>query len=94
MNLDKIQDKTLGIVGIVATVLAFYFLAPKSIAIGTALLVIIVAGTIVFLKGRWIESHADEWLLVINDGKLVKAGIGMKTLIGLSDTVVKFPSKV
>ena len=31
---------------------------------------------------------------MIRDGKLAKAGIGLKTLIGFSDMIVKFPSKV
>ena len=33
-------------------------------------------------------------MLVINDGNLIKAGIGMKTFIGLTDNVVRFPSKL
>jgi hypothetical protein len=31
---------------------------------------------------------------LIRDGQLAKAGIGLKTFTGLSDTVVKFPSRV
>jgi hypothetical protein len=31
---------------------------------------------------------------VIRDGKMVKAGVGLKTFVGLTDAVVKFPSKV
>lgn len=56
--------------------------------------VLAVAGSVMFAQGQWVESEADEWLLVIRDGKLTKAGIGMKTFIGLTDTVVKFPSRV
>lgn len=81
-------------VGTVSLTLAVYLLAPGAVAIPAALLVLIVAGTIAFLQSRWVESEADEWLLVIKDGKMTKAGIGLKTLIGFSDTVVKFPSRV
>ncbi len=94
MSLEKIKDKTLATVGTISFTIAVYLLAPRAIAIPAALLVLIVAGAIVFLQSRWVESEADEWLLVIRDGKMIKAGIGMKTLIGFSDTVVKFPSRV
>ena len=56
--------------------------------------VLAVAGAILFAQGQWVQSGADEWLLVIRDGKLVKSGIGMKTFMGITDTIVKFPSRV
>lgn len=46
------------------------------------------------LKHHWVESQPNEWLLVIRNGKLIKAGVGLKTFVGISDTVVRFPSKV
>lgn len=33
-------------------------------------------------------------MVVIKDGKMSKAGVGLKTLIGLTDSFVKFPSRV
>ena len=33
-------------------------------------------------------------MLVIRGGKLVKAGVGLKVFLGLTDSYVKFPSKV
>lgn len=59
MNLDKITDKSLAIVGTIAAVIAVYFLVPKVIAIPSALIVLIIAGAIVVLKNRWVESEAD-----------------------------------
>lgn len=56
--------------------------------------VLAVAGSILFAQSRWVYSEADEWLLVIRDGKLLKSGVGMKTFVGFTDTVVKFPSKI
>ena len=94
MSLAKFPDKTLTIAGTVSFTLAVFFLVLSAVAIPCAFLVIALAGSFVFLKDKWIESGADEWLLIIRDGQLLKAGIGMKTFIGLSDTVVKFPSKV
>lgn len=94
MNIQKLTDKTLATVGTITFTIAVYLLAPGVLALPLAILVLITAGVIVFLQSRWVQSEADEWLLVIRDGKMIKAGIGMKTLIGLSDTVVKFPSRV
>ena len=54
MNLDKITDKTLATVGTIASVITVYFLAPKVIAIPSALIVLAIAGAIVFLKSRWV----------------------------------------
>lgn len=54
MNLEKITDKSLAIVGTIASVIAVYFLAPKVIAIPSALIVLIIAGAIVVLKNRWV----------------------------------------
>lgn len=54
MNFEKITDKTLAIVGTIATTIAVYFLVPKVIAIPSALIVLIIAGAIVFLKSRWV----------------------------------------
>ena len=34
-------------------------------------------GAFMFAKSRWVESEADEWMLVIRDGNLKKAGIGL-----------------
>ena len=33
-------------------------------------------------------------MLVVRDGKLIKAGVGLKTFIGFNDAVVKFPSRL
>lgn len=46
------------------------------------------------IKGQWVQSNPNEWLLVIRNGKLNRAAVGLKTLITPWDTVVRFPSKV
>lgn len=48
----------------------------------------------VFLNRRWVEAKPNEWLVVIRNGKMVKAGVGLKTWANLMDTIVTFPSKV
>jgi VIT1/CCC1 family predicted Fe2+/Mn2+ transporter len=52
--MEKITDKTLAIVGTATTVLAIYFIVPHSIAIISAILVIVIAGVLNFLKSRWV----------------------------------------
>lgn len=42
----------------------------------------------------WKEASANEWLLVIRDGELVKSGIGLQTWVMPQDQTVKFPSLI
>lgn len=44
--------------------------------------------------GRYRISEADEWQLLIRDGKMVDAGIGAKHFVGLFDRIVRFPSSI
>lgn len=46
------------------------------------------------MKTLWVEGKANEWILVMRDGNMVKAGIGLKTFIGPFDQVARFPAKV
>jgi hypothetical protein len=69
-------------------------LAPPKYVWGLSGLVVAAASLGVVLKHHWVESQPNEWLLVIRNGKMLKAGVGLKTFIGVSDTVVRFPSKV
>jgi hypothetical protein len=39
-------------------------------------------------------SSAEEWMLVIRDGKMIKQGIGLCTWTMPGDQVVKFSSKL
>ena len=43
---------------------------------------------------HWKEAQPNEWLLVIRNGKLVKAGVGMKTWVWSLESTVTIPSKV
>lgn len=82
------------------SVLALYrfvfdaFMAPPREAWGILALSISVGCLGIFLNRRWVEAKPNEWLLVIRNGKLVRAGVGLKTFAGLLDTIVTFPSKV
>jgi hypothetical protein len=41
-----------------------------------------------------VSGAANEWVLILNNGKLKTCGIGMSTFRGPFDQVVRFPSKV
>ena len=46
-----------------------------------------------FMKTLWIEGLPNEWVIIMRNGKMVKAGIGLKTFKGPFDQVAKFPSR-
>jgi hypothetical protein len=84
----------LAIYGFAGSLISTIFLSPPKYVWGVSGLVISLASLALFMKNRWIESEPNEWLLVIRDGKMIKAGVGLKTFVGLADSIVKFPSKV
>lgn len=84
----------MGIAATVGTLAASVFLAPKNHMWKGPVFIAMAVGGFLFAKSKWVESQPDEWLLVVRDGKLVKAGIGLKTFIGFTDTVVRFPSRL
>lgn len=42
----------------------------------------------------WKESAANEWMLVLRNGEMVKCGIGLNTWIQPTDQAIKFPSLI
>ena len=42
----------------------------------------------------WQESKANEWMLVIRNGELVKSGIGLACWVMPGDQTIKFPSLI
>ena len=61
---------------------------------GLLALGISVAALGIYLNRRWAEAKPNEWLLVIRNGKMIKAGVGLKTWATFLDTIVTFPSTV
>lgn len=47
-----------------------------------------------FIMTLRVEGKANEWVLILNNGKLKQAGIGLHTWKGIFDTVATFPSNV
>jgi hypothetical protein len=42
----------------------------------------------------WQESKANEWMLVIRNGELIKSGIGLACWVMPGDQTIKFPSLI
>lgn len=42
----------------------------------------------------WVESKANEWLIIIRNGKMIHQGIGLATWIMPGDQTIKFPSLI
>lgn len=91
---DKLTNKVLSGIAAAGSLVASIFLSPPKYVWGVSGLVIAASAFGLILKHHWVESQPNEWLLVIRNGVLVKAGVGLKTFVGISDTVVRFPSKV
>ena len=47
-----------------------------------------------YVKSLYVEGQANEWVLILNDGNLKQAGIGLSCFKGPFDQVARFPSKV
>jgi hypothetical protein len=47
-----------------------------------------------FAATLWVEGRPDQWVLILNNGKLKKAGIGLRCFKGQFDQVAKFPAKM
>jgi hypothetical protein len=54
----------------------------------------IIVGLIIWTVSRYESSTPNEWLLLIEDGKLIKGGIGLKAYKSLTAAVVKFKSTI
>jgi hypothetical protein len=47
-----------------------------------------------FLLSLRVEGKPNEWVLVLNNGNLKKAGIGLTTWRSPYDSVARFPSQI
>jgi hypothetical protein len=48
----------------------------------------------VYGASLWVEGKADEFVLILNNGQLKQAGIGLRCFKGHFDQVAKFPAKM
>lgn len=46
------------------------------------------------MKQLWVDGKANEWVLVMRNGEMIKAGIGLRCFKGPFDQVATFPAKI
>ena len=90
----NLSDKFLALYGFAGSLVSTIFLSPPRYVWGICGLFIAGGSLGLYMKNRFVESEPNEWLLVIRDGKMIKGGVGLKTFLGITDSLVKFPSKV
>ena len=47
-----------------------------------------------YMLSLWVNGKPNEWILIMNSGKMVKAGVGLRCFKGPFDQVATFPAKV
>jgi len=67
--------------------------------LATILVPLLILGAIGYNSYEWalqfyIESQANEWLIIIRNGEMIKKGIGLCTWKMPNDQHVKFPSLI
>lgn len=61
---------------------------------------ILVAATMVifkifsYIRTLHVSGNANEWLLIMRNGRMQRAGVGLSTFRGPFDQIAKFPSQV
>jgi hypothetical protein len=67
--------------GIFSFFVAIICLTSKTFSISFIIGSIILFIVINQLKDWWVEGQPNEWVLVIKNGNMSRAGIGLKTLV-------------
>lgn len=80
--------------GVIAFALALFFLSSIKTFTISIVFAIALFFIVKYLQTWWVEGSPNEWVLVIKDGKMIRSGVGLKTLVFPTETYVKFPSKV
>lgn len=62
------------------SIISFLCLAPNTFtAIAGVATTLSLTGLAYFISLGWVTSKTNEWLLIIENGLLKKAGVGLKT---------------
>lgn len=70
------------------------YIAPISQAILLLFLGFISQKGAELIKNYWKEAEAQEWMIVLRNGEMLKAGVGMKTVVWPGETCITFPGKL
>lgn len=72
-------------------VLIWDVLIPIAVIVGVVMGVTKAAS---MLKTLWVNGEPNKWVLIMRNGKMIKAGVGLKCFKGPFDQVATFPSKL
>lgn len=59
-----------------------------------AFIVYSVQQIVKLIKSLFVQGKANEWVLIMNNGKMKKAGIGLACFKGPYDQVATFPARI
>ncbi|EGR30512.1 spfh domain band 7 family protein [Ichthyophthirius multifiliis] len=78
----------------IGSLISSFFLIPAPLSYLVIFIILLSLLLVLWVISHWEKSDTNEWLLLIQDGKQVKAGIGLQCYKGLTQTVVRFPSSI
>ena len=81
-------------IGVSGAFIASYFYSTPHFVWGSVGLAASSAVVFYYLCKRWYSAEPNEWLLIIEDGKMKSCGIGLKCFVWPSQTVAKFSSAI
>lgn len=70
------------------------YVSPISQCVVLLLLGAITKYSYDFITSHFKEAKADEWMLIMRNGEMRKAGIGLKEVIWPQETCITFPSRL
>ena len=70
------------------------YIAPVSQVAVLALLGALGQQAYKFVSSHFQEAKADEWMLIMRNGEMRKAGVGLKEIIWPQETCITFPSRL
>lgn len=82
------------IAGIFALCTTFYFLLPLKFFIISTIGVFLATSVVYIIYQGWESAEPNEWLLIIENGVMKQAGVGLKVFRNFNQTAVRFPSTI
>jgi len=75
----------------ITTLLVQDLLIPAAVIVGVC---IAFASVFKMLQSLYVSGEANEWVLIMRNGKMVKAGVGLSCFRAPFDQVATFPAQV
>ncbi len=55
---------------------------------------VVVQHAYTYIKTLWVDGKANEWVLIMRNGAMVQAAVGLRCFRGPFDQVARFPAKI